>query len=112
MEIFIVILLSLMIASVLLLIISANNKLECYFFYHKEWILWEKVIKNFDKKKFCYKYHDGTILYEIIIDGIRYEMYYWNNKSTSLHTDHSHICCYDKYHQEKVRELFEKELSN
>ena len=95
---------------IIMLMLLLDNKLECYLLYHKEWTFWKKVIKNFDKKIFCRKSSDGTILYEITIDGIRYKMYYWYDKSISLHGDN--IYCYDKYHQKKVRELFEKELSN
>jgi hypothetical protein len=94
---------------ILLSIVCCSNTLYCYFFCHKEWTFWKKVIKNFDKKIFCCKFSDGTILYEITIDGIRYKMYYWYDKSISLHGDN--LYCYDKYHQKKVRELFEKELS-
>lgn len=95
---------------IIMLMLLLDNKLECYLLYHKEWTFWKKVIKNFDKKIFCRKFSDGTILYEITIDGIRYKMYYWYDKSISLHGDN--LYCYDKYHQKKVRELFEKELSN
>lgn len=96
-------------ALMFLLLTLTNNKAECYFFFHKEWILWEKVIKNFDNKIFEYKFKDGTILYNITIDNIKYDMYYWNNKRITLHNDDFCLCSYDEYHQKKVRELFEKE---
>ena len=96
----------------LLLLITTNNTLECYFFYHKEWILWEKVIKNFDKKIFNYKYWNGDVSYYIKIDNVVYTMYHWTNGSVSLHDDNEFcLSPYDEYHQKKLRELFEKELS-
>ena len=98
-------------ALMFLLLTLTNNKAECYFLFHKEWILWEKVIKNFDNKIFEYKFRDGTILYNITIDNIKYDMYYWNNKRITLHNGDFCLCSYDEYHQKKVGELFEKELS-
>lgn len=93
-----------------LLIISTNNTLECYFFYHKEWILWEKVIKNFDKKIFNFKYDTGDVSYHIKIDNVVFTMYHWANGSVSLH-DNNEFCLspYDEYHQKKLKKLFEKE---
>lgn len=110
MKILEIILILIFLALTFSLLILLNNTLECYFFYHKDWILWEKVIKNFNKKIFYYKYNDGTILYNITIDGIQYKMYYWPDESISLHSDGYTLCSYDKYHQKKVRKLFEKEL--
>ena len=112
MKILVVVLVTLFISTIMfLLLILTNNKVECYFLFHKEWILWEKVIKNFDNKIFEYKFGDGTILYNITIDNIKYEMYYWRNKRITLHNGSFCLCSYDEYHQEKLRELFKKELS-
>lgn len=111
MKIFAIVLMLPFFALMFLLLILTNNKVECYFFYHKEWILWEKVIKNFDKKIFEHKFKDGTILYNITIDNIKYDMYYWNDKRRiTLHNGSFCLCSYDEYHQEKIRELFKKEL--
>ena len=99
-------------AVMFMLLILTNNKLEYYFFYHKEWVLWEKVIKNFDKKIFVHEFGNSNILlYHITIDNIEYKMYYWYDKRITLHNGDFCLCSYDKYHQKKVRELFEKELS-
>ena len=112
MKILVVVLVTLFISAIMfLLLILTNNKLECYFFYHKEWILWERVIENFNEKIFEYKFRDGTILYNITIDNIKYKIYYWYDKRISLHNGDFCLSSYDEYHQKKVKELFKKELS-
>ena len=93
----------------LLFIFCCSNTLECYFFHHKEWVLWEKVIKNFDKKIFNFKYDTGNVLYYIKIDNVTYKMYHWADGSVSLHNNEFCSIPYSEYHQKKLRELFEKE---
>lgn len=112
MKIVALILIFYILSSCLALFICYNNTLYCYFFCHKEWILWEKVIKNFDRKIFNFKYDTGDVSYYIKIDNFTYIMYHWVNGSVSLHDNNE--CClspYDKYHQKKLRKLFEKESS-
>lgn len=96
----------------LIAIMTLDNKFDCYFFYHKEWILWERVIKNFDNKVFIKCYSDNTTIYNITIAGITYDMYRWSDGHVSLFNGNSCVLStYDKYHQNKIKKLFEKELS-
>lgn len=92
-------------------IICCNNTLCCYFFCHKEWVLWEKVIENFDKKIFNFKYDTGDVSYYIKIDNFTYRLYHWADGSVSLHGyDEFCLSTFDKYHQKKLRKLFEKRI--
>ena len=91
-------------------IICCNNTLYCYFFKHKEWVLWEKVIENFDKKILNFKYDTGDVSYYIKIDNFTYRLYRWADGSVSLHGyDEFCLSPFDEYHQKKLRKLFEKE---
>jgi hypothetical protein len=73
--------------------------------------LWEKVIKNFDTKVFN-KHFGNITVYNITINDITYNIHRWSDGSVSLFNGNDCILStYDKYHQKKVRELFEKELS-
>lgn len=95
----------------LIAIVTSSNTLTCYFFYHDEWMLWEKVIKNFDTKVFNKRFGNITV-YNITINDITYNIYRWSDGSVSLFNGNDCILStYDKYHQKKIRELFEKELS-
>lgn len=96
-------------ALIFLLLILTNDTIECYLFDHKEWILWEKVIKNFDKKVFNKRFANNTI-YNITINDITYDMYYWSNGDVSLFKGSNCVLSsYDKYHQKKIKKLFENE---
>lgn len=93
----------------LIAIVTLSNTLTCYFFYHDEWMLWEKVIKNFDTKVFNKRFTNDTV-YNITINNITYDIHYWSDGSVSLFNGNDCILSsYDKYHQEKIKELFENE---
>lgn len=98
--------------TLMFLLLILTNAGWCYFFHHKEWILWRKVIKNFDNKVFIECSSDNTTIYNIIINGITYDMYHWSNGDVSLFKGNKCILpSYDKYHQKKIKKLFEKELN-
>lgn len=95
-----------------LLLILTSDLAGYYFLNHKDWILWRKVIKNFDKKVFIECSSDNTTIYNITINGITYDMYRWSNGDVSLFKGSECILSsYDEYHQKKIKKLFEKELN-
>lgn len=101
----------LLLVGLVLMAVLSRNETSCYFFEHKDWILWNKIIRNFDNKVFISK-SDMVTMYNITIDDVIYKICYWSDDSVAVYlNDKCVLSPYDRYHQEKIKRLFKEELS-
>ena len=99
-----------LIAFVFLILRLINRRLYCYFFYNKEYKLWENYIKDIDK----FKYHERCLIgYEFIIPNTNILAYVWDDGRCSIHNGTKCVCCsFDEYHSNKMKKLLMDKIEN
>lgn len=115
---FILVLLLLACAINILIFDQKNNKIYCYIYEHKEWVLWEEVCKKLQLAKFVdhYTYEDAPkynnfsfYIYDIK-DGVEV-LYYENIERVCVFDLQNHNCLlsnFDQYHSKKAIEIIKK----
>lgn len=94
-----------------------NNKIYCYIYEHKDWVLWEEVCKKLQFAKFAghntYKdtpqYNNFVFYMQDIKDGVKVS--YYENLGVISVFDSQNKCLlsdFDQYHSKKAIEIIKK----
>lgn len=118
MNFLLVLLLLLLICVINILICTQkNNKIYCYIYEHKEWVLWEEVCKKLQFAKFAghHTYEDAPECnnFRFYIHDIKggVEVTYFENIETVGVFDLQNNCLlsdFDRYHSKKAIEIIKK----
>ena len=82
-----------------------------YVFFHKDYLLWERVLKCIDTiELFDEMSFDGDAYFKINVDGQKCHIWVWKDKTISIHGDsEGPITCmtttFDPYHNKLCKKL-------